>query len=804
MTQTLYILNYNNYYNRILKKYNTLQEYIDYSDEEPYELTKTVFIPNDGVDTQHTFGDLMNPYNGRGNYLLVVDGTDTIISRWFIIEGVRDRSGQWTLTLHRDVLADYYEEVTNAPCFIEKGYIGSTYDPMIFNSENMTYNQIKTREYPLKDATGTSWIVGYINRSLNTDKTISLTPAPYFDFSADSLNDFEPYVKYRAGQDTCPEEFNYVKWLFTYSTTSASGYSTQYHQLEFHEDMWFDKYEALGGLGSYVSTSFSASKTIYDPSAELTSNLRAWYNTPDRENPFPSYVNTLDLAKCDGKILKVGTNDSTARYYKMTKSISNVSLERRSVGDAGGANAAVALYNIFSQYGGVTGGTLQGKRTGIYATVSYNEYYLNFQDITNQFRNTSFTISATRNRLQDAPYDIICTPLNSTILGGVSYNEAELGLLIGQTLYTELGGGSANANIFDVQLLPYCPLSGLNEFIDSGFSGLVENRDFDYVKEGDNIVSFVLYPKTSSFTGVIPFTFIDPTDPVEFKVNHECNLFRLCSPNYNGVFEFKTTTNGGLEYFEINATYKPYNPYIHLNPNFGRLYGGDFNDQRGLILGGDFSIAALSSAWEQYQLQNKNYQNIFDRQIQNMEVNNNMARIQDITGAISGTLQGAASGATTGLLSGGGVYGAIAGGVIGGATSLAGGIADISINEALRNEALDYTKDMYGYNLGNIQALPNSLTKSSAFDINNKVFPFLEYYTATIEEKEALRDKIKYNGMTIMRTGNLKTIIMTIPSQGYIKGKIIRLDNFNEDYHIANSIGSEVNKGFFIIKEDTN
>jgi hypothetical protein len=801
MTQTLYILNYNNYYNRILKKYNTLQKYLDYS-EELYVLQDTVFIPNDGVNTDHSFGDTMAPYDGRGNYLLVVENNE-IISRWFIIDGKRDRMGQWTLTLHRDVLADYYEEVTNAPCFIEKGYISNIYDPAIFNNENMTFNQIKTEEYPLKDATGTSWIVGYINRSLNTDKPISLTPAPYFDFSADSLNDFEPYVKYRAGQDTCPEEFSYVKWLFTYSTTSSSGYSTQYHQLEFRENMWFDKYEALGGLGSYVSTSFSASKTIYDPSEGLASNLRAWYNTPDRENPFPSYVNTLDLVKCDGKILKVGTDDSTARYYKMTKGVSNVRLERRSVGDAGGANAAVALYNIFSQYGGVMGGELQGKRTGIYATVSYNEYYLNFQDITNQFRNTSFTISATRNRLQDAPYDIICTPLNSTILGGIPYNEAELGLLIGQTLYTELGGGGANANIFDVQLLPYCPLSGLDEFIDSGFSGLVENRDFDYVKEGDNIVSFVLYPKTSSFTGVIPFTFIDPTDPVEFKVNHECNLFRLCSPNYNGVFEFKTTTNGGLEYFEINATYKPYNPYIHLNPNFGRLYGGDFNDQRGLILGGDFSIAALSSAWEQYQLQNKNYQNIFDRQIQNMEFNNSIARVQEAWQVATGTLQGAASGATTGAMASmGNPYVAAAGAVVGATTSLAGGIADLYYNEQLRGEALDYTKDMFGYNLGNIKAMPQSLSKSSAFDINNKMFPFLEYYTATETEKDALRNKLKYNGMTVMRIGKIEPY--TYSNNKYVKGKIIRLEDFQDDYHIANTISDEVNKGFFIVKEDTN
>ena len=52
---------------------------------------------------------------------------------------------------------------------------------------------------------------------------------------------------------------------------------------------------------------------------------------------------------------------------------------------------------------------------------------------------------------------------------------------------------------------------------------------------------------------------------------------------------------------------QPYQPYIHLNPNFGSLYGEDFNDARGLILGGDFSIATLSNEWKNYETQNKNY-----------------------------------------------------------------------------------------------------------------------------------------------------------------------------------------------------
>ena len=103
---------------------------------------------------------------------------------------------------------------------------------------------------------------------------------------------------------------------------------------------------------------------------------------------------------------------------------------------------------------------------------------------------------------------------------------------------------------------------------------------------------------------------------------------------------------------------------------------------------------------------------------------------------------------------------------------------------------------MYGYNLGNIQALPTSLTKTSAFTYNNKIFPILEYYTCTDQEKQALRDKIKYNGMTVMRIGTIAEFIPNAVKQ-YIKGRIIRLEGIEEDYHFLKAISEEIFKGAF-------
>ena len=177
-----------------------------------------------------------------------------------------------------------------------------------------------------------------------------------------------------------------------------------------------------------------------------------------------------------------------------------------------------------------------------------------------------------------------------------------------------------------------------------------------------------------------------------------------------------------------------------------------------------------------------------------MEVNNSIQRTMEAwnvaTGAISAATTAGIAGSTLGPI------GAGVGAVVGGVASMAGGMADIMLNEQLRSEALDYTKDQFGYQLGNIKALPQSLTKVSSLNPNNKIFPILEYYTCTDVEKEALRNKIKYNGMTIMRIGTINEFIQ--PETSYIKARLIRLETLSDDFHIVNKIADELNKGVFI------
>ena len=186
---------------------------------------------------------------------------------------------------------------------------------------------------------------------------------------------------------------------------------------------------------------------------------------------------------------------------------------------------------------------------------------------------------------------------------------------------------------------------------------------------------------------------------------------RLVAPDYSSSFEFSPAKNRGVDYIKVDMTVKPFQPYIHLAPNFKGLYGADFDDARGLICGGSFSLSIVTDQWKTYQLNNVNYERIFNRQIQNLDINNRYQRISEGLSAFTGAL---GAGAQSGAFFGAGV------GIGVGAMSAAAGIGDMVVNENLRQEQKAYTTDLYKLQLGNIRALPNTLTRVDSFNQQNK------------------------------------------------------------------------------------
>lgn len=795
--QNIYFLHYNNYYNRIVKREKSLDDYRLYQVGDP--LLETNFNPNDGVNTMHYVNWELQIPETMPDYCVVQEiDTGEINSCWFVIEAVRTLQGQMQFTLRRDLIADFYDEVTSATSFIEKATLSPS-DPFIFNREDFTVNQIKKGEDPLKDPGGIAWIVGYLS-SDRPEITIEDTAAyqPY-----EVLNK-SYFTQYEGGYRGALSSIT----LDVTANISYSSYTPWYAKFSFYSGV-----KRPTGIGSDIGVSTyigpdSSSKGVeftegFNDTAALTNAVNELASNTTRyvsgiESSIFSLVSTRSrnevnqFLRYNNKIL---LDQESGNYYKVTITRSGDSVTEMAA--PSGSVVRERMIQIIEDAidDGAALEITRSDPTGLYFRVNVENYNVTVEDFLPG--KVTVKIAGSREKLRDAPYSMFAIPYEQSNIYGndTSFDSnAEHSWVAAQAIARHYSGSGA---LYDLQLLPYCPITEAVKDGGINLNVLEENVDFNYIfyttdSEGTNRTSVILWATRSTFTIDIPYE-INITDP---KVENQCDLYRLSSPNYSGIFEFSAAKNGGVRRFNVDCTYKPIAPYIHVNPDFGGLYGRDYNDSRGLVCTGDFSLPIINDAWETYQIQNKNYSEIFARQISNMEVNNAVQREREIWGTVAGAVGAATSGGITGALSGAGPIGAIAGATIGGGLSAIAGARDVKLSDTLRSEALDYTKDMYGYNLGNIQALPYSLAKTSAITANNKLFPFLEYYSCTDEEKQAFRDKLKYNGMTVMRIGQIGTYLQL--EKSYIKARIIRMENLTDEFHLLNEIAAEMAKGVFI------
>lgn len=786
----LYVLKYNNYYNRIVKREVDLSSYLTAGTliHTQYNVN---YAPGDGVNMRQVLNS-----ETYGDYAIYAEG-NTIVSRWFIIEASRNCKGQFGLTLRRDLVVDNFDTVLNADCFIEKAILPDD-DPMIFNKENMTVNQIKSFVKPIKDASRLAYIVGYVDKSFSQEKHVipksSLATVNTLEgfetdwgeksglYDQNSLNPtWEIYSKQFAQSVNylyvLSETNSYTKKL--YSSNIVSGLSNEVHEVD----------KVFNTLKSKV-------------------NYNTLKNALIQDNPENQIKDMSTLLSYNGKIV---LDTKNATYYRIN--ITSISDKYTYKVPASGHS-----------YDALKALTDQTVMTG---TPNEKAFVIEVQGMKYTYTKTKvsldsyeYTVDINHQVLNDQIYDMFVIPywtgLAMTLIGvGTSttqnfgYDGAKAGLAVANDLINSNSG--SNGKLKDIQILPYFPMQSI----------LVENTQFspsttEIKLPDDTYVSWIKDSKGNNVNAIIwcnqsQFSFtrqikagigetIPYTDNV--KLSNECDLIRIVSPNHQSMFEFNPSKNGSKAndlVFDIECTYKPYQPSIHVKPQFDKLYGPNdlYKDERGLIFSGDFSMTQGTDAWTQYKRQNVNYLNIFDRQIQNLETIYEKQRLSSIVGGIASA---AGAGAGIGALVGGKL--GVGAGLASSALSVSGMLADLTMQDQLQSEALDYKRDMFSYQLGNIKALPDTISKIDAFNNVFALWPIIEYYTCTEEEKKAVANKIAYNSMSVGRIGKIKDFkdnkwsYGDITSKGYIKGSLIRV-NIDEDTHYINELANEIYKGVY-------
>lgn len=780
----IYLLNkFNNYFNRRLIRYDS----VAYYPQDGLYLGSINFNPSDGVTTSLIIGGPTQQIEDCSfDYMLELDDSGDIVRRWFVLEHRRTRSKQWEISLRRDVLADFYSDILNSYAFIDKAEIKNIENPLIFNNESVAFNQIKKNELLLNEGLNGSqkpYIVGYISSTLSEAVTVTadIPEIAYEDLSALEgivvFNDMTDLTRGATANAIQNIEINVEvkyggslihRWQTWDFTTNDIGNTWNYYE----DVAEVDLIAAVSYNSGYFNLyGWDVWKTFMSP---IKAPLLDYLEARGIRNDNISEVKNLNgkLFSHDGRIYRaVVSGESVGKD-------SSYPLNENDYGVALRSAVISMLSNI--------GNRLEEEYYAV--PVTKNEQSIRVKATTERYTITfveeeqaeySATIQLNRRHLIDAPYDMFA----------MEYNENNLALAM--DISRKLG-----AECYDIQIVPYFPVRDVISSADE-FVAVPNEITYSDIKKAGVAVDKIWWAERASFeismgdeSDGYPLgqdnSFLKlPSTVEDIKIRNDTDLCRIVSPNYNGAYEFSIMKNYGVTGFNITCTYRPISPYINVRPRYKGLYGEDFNDARGLICNGDFSIAKIQDSWVAYEQNNKNYVNIFDTQIKTMDKNN---ALNVASQTIQSQLSAVGTGATVGIMTGN-AYAGI------GAMAASGtaGLIDVGLGQAAYQNNRQMQKDMFYLNLQTVRARPDTLTKIAAQCANNKLFPFVEYFTCTDTEKEMFRNKLRFEGYSIGIVDKIENWI----DSNYIKATLIRCPA-KEDYHLVSEINNELMKGVYL------
>ena len=782
MYNNLYVLRYNNHFNREI--HSPLPLVTDYQDYIYQELANVNFNEGDGVSTTL---DYVLPIED-GDYLLVADSIGNVVSRWFILDHNRicrgQNAGMYRLQLYRDTIADNYNAVLSSKCYVEKAILDDE-NPLVYNKEPISVNAIRQSGDPLIDDSKMAWIVGFVSRNSTQTETISINSTVVPDFKVDSLEDWQ-YYKY-VGSGVAPGQSPamraYVirqypiddpsaipeRWIFN-STRMGVAVQDNLTATYIYNNTQTNMKNYLNGYRNSVR-------------GRVTSNYKNYFTNLPTQNE----TDYMGIQSTDRKIIQVGENT----FYKITLDRSETySQEVTVTEDRNGGDLYTYMQNIFDNAPGRKSGTgspiykMSLSLTllkPVLTPVVEGEYTINFPAKTDRLIN------------KNAPFDVFYLPYSDDMSIHAGDTKTTTGTTISankqfaMSIASELGR-SLNGECYDIQLLPYTTMTG---YTVTGKLFDINSKDpkrYTPIKKGEETVYWLFWSTSNEKS----FNIQHPILLDNVKMDNQCDAYRLCSPNYNGLYEFNAAKNEGVDYFNVDITYLPYSSYIHVVPQLKGLYGNYTDQPIGLICQGDFSISYVSDAWKNFVINNKNYNAIWSREIENLDKIHDIQVQQQRIGAWASALsKGAIVGSTVNV--GAGVGAGILSGIA--------GEADIRLGEQVYQENKAYKSDIRDYQLDNIKSLPYSIAKTTAYTKNNQLFPVLEKYSCTDEEKQVVADEIINYSMTVGAIGSPENYVGNSwsyqgrESRGYFKGQLIKIDL--NDTHLTEAIAGELARGVY-------
>lgn len=795
----IYTYKFNNYRNRIYKAVYDVTSMLPYrTNGQGWETNN--FNYGDKITTTQIVGSIEQPYSEESDYCILQQNDGTIM-KWFITEAHYVRGYQWMLTLRRD----FGDDIFNVDCIVHRGYVPDSSN-RIFNSEPLSFNKILKARENVTDISVSPWYVAYVSKDWRPDGdqiTFAYNGIDP-DITVAGLSNWEYYDNIGENVQLSYSHFGVNVRDFFDITTTLSAHIAGVYSLQNRATRGIISY--LEGMLGLDGLHLSASHSIRDTAERLVS-YSPFARSYDTVLAARSYINldkVYELTRLNGKYL---FDSKTNKTFAMSVTVNPFVTERITPSEFSSVfmDARQMLKNegYLADFGKTSEANMD--TNWAFAEIETRSVTLSLTEVPYATGIDHIPIPTSRNKTDSSAYDIIAFPAHEVYLGITSdkTNRVKANALAGYF-------ASLPQNVvYDIQLLPFSPIN--DKYMVTMQNGIGRVRTDLMTPSVD------LNQNTETSTGYLDVFYIreaqcyhrlrcelregaSPYFITRKKGGYKrvalCDMWRLNSPNMASTFEFNAAEMDGWGSFYAEMEFKPATPYVQVYMDFNRLYGTRFQDMRGLICSGEFSLSRTSSEWNEYVLRNKNYQLQFNREIDNLSLTQSVERKQQIANAVIGGLSSTVqAGVSAGMATGNPIVGVAAGAVMAGA-NVAGAALDVKWSEQLRQEAQNFKKDMFNLSMENIRAVPATLTNVSPRNPRNNGFVTLEYYTCSEEEVDTLLDYIRWYGMSVEAVGHVQDWI-EYGVETFVTASILRYDG-REDSHYVNALNEELERGFYI------
>lgn len=767
-------------------------------------------------------------FTAEYTYLRVTE-PNGVITNWFVLSKFFQAPNVWTLTLKHDVVRKNWNKIKEATCMIERGYVNSS-NPLYYKSEGTSGNLTLGKRSKLLDS---NLILAYVKTFELSNNNGAKIPEGTWKVQAgipgynnapivseaipNSIKIYDAPNNVRSG---------YLRMLLYWGHSIYNRSRNLDSNGNVGDERWVWNFFSDNGNAcgtsptgkTPTSSALAKIKASVDGFAQYVSakqglglqDMPAWMKRTggfgnSLKNTYPSNY------EC---VINKGTAEAP-QFYKLvfTNSVRSVNYEVKS-------------YENLNEFISYTGQSWQIKSSD-YSQAAFDSVVVTGNISYHEYKIEQYFLSNTPPKEKEACHTEFPALAAQTTAGAYSYNifafkvyddgkgfeedyaaQANSGQMIVSAL---MGTGAGVAKdkddsgkpltipslagqVIDIQMCPFNESSIRNKIekhydIFAGASSTTKVGEY-YLLNSQDIEQFVDYDLS------------DWKSKGNSKSRVNLSQMRLVCPNNSSMAMLNPDilSNNNTLRVRLNGTLYPYKPVYKVTPvaTNSIIYANQDARDNMLVLGGDFSATQVSSGWSDYLIGNKNVEEAQQASIANQTMNQQM-QYEFQKKSIQSQTNMSMTSAMLQLLGGlGGIAFNNPFSSISGLVNAGMGMISAGTNAKLQKENLEISNTIFANNIalnqklfnlemGNIQAMPNTIHKITNGSFDNDYSVMIEEYYSTQTEYEQFDKAIKKTGMNLNCIGKL---IDYVNSEYFIFAQIIDCDS------PSSSEANEINKEF--------